>query len=921
MSPPTWAPISTIVENWGRPRLIIGGSDVTYFRGHAAQIGQWTSNEPFDDATATFKFPQISPFEALPSWLSDYANVDLEVVHPNGSIEKLWEGLFISEKDATSEREGGLIIECVGALYQTDFYRKLPEMFRYGNGEDDIMILIQKEFDPTLRPALRTQPLMVPGWTGVTYDQIGSFQPSLTGYVSELLGFATSSGMPLPGESITGIVMKPDGSGYWLVGSMGSVLAFGEARYYGSMVGTILTEPTTGIAPAPDGEGYWFGAEDGGVFTFGFGIGFQGSLGATPMDLKIEAIDAMPTGQGYVLIREDGSVYAFGNAPYLGGTGALTAFDKAVDISLTPSGAGYTIVTHFGYVYTQGDAAYHGGVNSNLIRIVGIAVRPQGDGYWLLRDDGYVYAYGAGATGTLPNFAVGVSIKASDITVTPTGLGLLIVDQTGNVFAYGDADDLGDVNDGGGSVNQWTVMKNPGRQPILRVKNMWDVQWTVTLGTPGVAHDLNRDLLMSPNTYYGSGIDPEGCTWRNSKYPGQNADATPAYPGEVTLGTASASVLAWERQMEAAGWGVTPDGVYTRADANIARAFQEAAGLAQTGTINAQTWAATWQIGSNANDLKGAYIYPIAMRGEVDPFLYNPKGDVIGANAGFNRNVARVETYDMYGSRVTKYEGAVSAEGRLRRDNPAQYMGTITLGIDPEEGSRFMMKAGQNILVKSHRGANRQFHISQVDVNWEQQTVTLQVDVAGKDALTLAAFRDRYRETTDPTQRPRPQYRNSRQTEDRKVTWDCESGAGIVPRHAINAGLWNVLRIPCGESGDIISTEFTVETPARFSLGVFDKAVTHSMLINVGSSPLNNEYWDDDFWNDWGLIMAYGGEGQAGGFYPGLESDGDSMTGRLVDDASWHFQSRQPPWLWIAMWVESPSTNYISGRLLPGILA
>ena len=917
----SWHNPPILREDWGRLRLIMNNQDVSFYRDVPCQVKEWSSNEPFDDATLVVAMPQITPFEALPSFMGDHCNVDLRVVHPDTSQTVLFEGMFTVENDRMTQKENGLEITCIGALYQLDFFRRVPEMFRRGDVEDDLWPLIAAEFDHNRRPSLRTGGIITPGWVGISYDQIGAWQPSLTGYLQELLAVATSSGLPIPGEAIKGIAVKPDGTGYWLVGTMGSVLAFGGAKYYGSMVGTKLNEPVTGIAPEPGGEGYWFVAEDGGVFTFGYGIGYQGGLGGTPMDNVIEAFDTMPTGQGYIMARDDGSVYSFGNAPYYGNA-TLTGFDKVVDISITPSGAGYTLVTHFGYVYAFGDAAYHGGVNSNLIRIVGLAVRPQGDGYWMLRDDGYVYGYGAGASETIANFTAPVNIKAADIAVTPTGLGLYVVDETGEVFAYGDAVHRGDVGDGGGKDSQWTIMKEPGRYPILKVKDLETVHWTVTIGTPGLEHEFVRDLAMAPNAYYGEGVDDEGCIWRNSKYPGFQPESVPVFGGTTQgIGSNHADVRKFEQQMFDSGWtDFEVDGTFSRKDSNLTRWFQHLAGLSTTGTINAQTWAAAFQVGIAAGDLQSAYISPLAMRTEVSQFLVNAKGDIIGNNPEFDQTVPRIETYDSYGSRVTKHEGLVSAEGRLRRDWPAGYSGTLRLTIDPQEGSRFEMKAGQNIKVKSHRGQDRLFHIARVHVNWEAGQVTCEVDTGGRDWLTLAAFRQHLRETSDPAGRQQRSYRNSRSTEDRKVVWDCESGAGIIPRHAINAGLWNVLRVPCGESGNVISTDFTVETPARFSIGVFDRPVTHTMLAAVGSSPLNTAYWDDDFWNDWGLIMAYGGEGQAGGFWPGLESNGDPLTGRMIDDASWHFQAITPPWLWIALWVESPSTNYISGRLRPGVL-
>lgn len=917
-----WEPSLTVVEDWARPQVVINNEDVTYYRGAPVQIGGWTKNEPFGDATATLRFPQITSLEALPAFLLDNADVDIWGIRPDGSRFIIFEGLWTSEDSELSETDDGLTITVVGALYQHDFYRKPPELRRYSGWDDDIAYLLSNLMSPDQKPALRTMPLIIPGLAGVAYGQRGSWDNALTGYAQSLLAIGTNSGLPQPGEPIVGIVGKPGGGGYWLVGGKGSVLAFGSARYFGSAVGLTLNEPASGIAPAPSGNGYWFVARDGGVFTFSYEVGYQGGLGSSPPATDVEAIDAMPTGQGYAMVDEAGEVFNFGNSVYYGGpNGSLTAFDKAIDICMAPGGTGYIVVTHFGYVYAYGSASYFGGVNSSAIRIVAAAMRPQGDGYWLLRDDGYLYGYGA-ASAAVPNQLVPISVKAADLSVTPSGAGLWVTDEIGGVFALGDATYHGSVPDGGGHVTQWTIGKQPGRQPILKIKNVWDVQWHVACADQGVSHKLTRDTLMSPNVLYGEGIDPEGCIWRNTRYPNYNAEAAPVFGGTtLTIGSTHGDVIKWQRQMRGSGWtDIIEDGVFRHRDSNVARAFQNQAGLTETGTVNAQTWAASFQVGSNAGDLNASYYAPLASASAVDPNLYNAKGDVIGANPDFNRNVARIEGYDNYGAQVTKWEGTVSAQGRLDRDYPATYFGTLTLRIDPEEGSRFGIEPGDNIVYRFFRGNNPQFHIAQVEVNWDDGSVTLTVDTRARDMLTIAVMQQRLRDTANPANNPSASGRQSQQMEDRKITWDCESGAGIIPYHAISGGLWNVLRIPCGEYGQVNASDFVVDTPARMSVAVFNKAVTPNMLASMGATPFEQDYWEGDFWEDWGLLMAWGGKDQAGGFYPGQESEGDPVTGRLLDDAQWNFEAITPPWLWVAMWVESPTTNYISGRLKPGVL-
>src|SRR5205807_1986670 len=66
-----------------------------------------------------------------------------------------------------------------------------------------------------------------------------------------------------------GIARTPTGQGYWLVQDDGSVSAYGDARFFGSMGGQPLNEPVVGMAPTPSGQGYWLAAADGGIFNFG----------------------------------------------------------------------------------------------------------------------------------------------------------------------------------------------------------------------------------------------------------------------------------------------------------------------------------------------------------------------------------------------------------------------------------------------------------------------------------------------------------------------------------------------------------------------------------------------------------------------------------------------------------------------------
>ncbi len=120
-----------------------------------------------------------------------------------------------------------------------------------------------------------------------------------------------------PSAPIVGIAATPSGDGYWLVGSDGSVYAFGDAVDLGGMNGSPLTGAIVGITPAPSGQGYWLVGSDGGVFAFG-DAPFEGSMSGKHMDGPAVGIQATTTGAGYWLDAADGGVFAFGDAPFLG---------------------------------------------------------------------------------------------------------------------------------------------------------------------------------------------------------------------------------------------------------------------------------------------------------------------------------------------------------------------------------------------------------------------------------------------------------------------------------------------------------------------------------------------------------------------------------------------------------------------------
>ncbi|WP_298347067.1 hypothetical protein [Ferrimicrobium sp.] len=139
---------------------------------------------------------------------------------------------------------------------------------------------------------------------------------------------------------IVAIIPTPDGGGYWLVAADGGVFDFGNAKFFGSTytqgyTGLNGNHPISGRivggAAAPNGTGYWLVSSTGTVYNFGSAPnegdtmtkGYTGLSGNHPLPAPVVSIAADPAGTGYWLAGSDGAVYNFGSAPNEGDVPSL----------------------------------------------------------------------------------------------------------------------------------------------------------------------------------------------------------------------------------------------------------------------------------------------------------------------------------------------------------------------------------------------------------------------------------------------------------------------------------------------------------------------------------------------------------------------------------------------------------------------
>jgi hypothetical protein len=259
----------------------------------------------------------------------------------------------------------------------------------------------------------------------------------------ELSNEAGPSGTLVP--PVAAIVLSPDGLGYWLADSDGTVLGTGDAVSYGDAPIAPLNAPIVGMAATVEGSGYWLVGGDGGVFSYG-SAHFYGSAGGLPLNQPVVGMARTPDNKGYWLVAADGGIFAYGDASFYGSMGGSHLNRPIVGMAATPDGHGYYLVASDGGVFAFGDAHFQGSMGGQSLNqpVVGMSIDPASGGYWEVAVDGGIFSFDApffGSKGDVPGTEPIVGM-----TSTRTGLGYLLAgvgnSQAGSgigVYGYGDS--------------------------------------------------------------------------------------------------------------------------------------------------------------------------------------------------------------------------------------------------------------------------------------------------------------------------------------------------------------------------------------------------------------------------------------------------------------------------------------------------
>ena len=228
----------------------------------------------------------------------------------------------------------------------------------------------------------------------------------------------------------------PQRNGYWMLGSDGSLYAFGDAPKF-----TAKVPNATAMATCRDGKGVLVVNAAGGVFAFG-SARWDGGYPLLGPQEKITAISANPACNGYWLFSNRGRAFAMGVAFY-GDMSHVVLNGPVVASVATPSGRGYYMLGTDGGIFGFGDARFHGSMaHAHLNKpIVGMAPTPDNSGYWEVGSDGGVFGFHAPFRGAMG----GVRLNRPINGIVAFGNGYLMVASDGGVFGFSNQHFLGSL--------------------------------------------------------------------------------------------------------------------------------------------------------------------------------------------------------------------------------------------------------------------------------------------------------------------------------------------------------------------------------------------------------------------------------------------------------------------------------------------
>ena len=452
---------------------------------------------------------------------------------------------------------------------------------------------------------------------------------------------------------------------------------------------------------------------------------------------------------------------------------------------------------------------------------------------------------------------------------------------------------------------QWTLMKKPGRKPVLRMKDYSNIHAIATVGTPGITHQLSRDQTQSSNVIYGEGVDQAGTVWRHHH------------------GTSSRYIpLAWDPNIH------SEDPWYTLPEDYIGTDFPEFPD-------------------EGADSVRVEIHYGYGSGVSLKQAQRSARGQLV---RDYDSGWIGTITFRSDPENVSRYEFMAGQNLLYRHFRPRDWISTIPYRtMTTDNGTAFKVNFDGAAFNEQNEFQGRVMHIAAVEVDTESMNVALTVDTKFRDLLSLAELIARNHEGhLDPAKRLR--LGRTDIPNDEKEPWDYSSGSGFIPLESIGGdGLLNGSPSPAQEPDHYIhvpaktwvtqqiraagkASIMRTEVRAFYKNGNLKKVPFHVSFYGHSKvpedfhpEPFNEGVWDETLEDVYaglpsGFIVGWGQYNQRAGFWPGLDSDGDPETGVLIDEGTWQFEMDErliEPGVWVAIWC--PEEAWFQGRLMQGV--
>jgi len=203
-----WDYASVTEEDWGWRRIVIDGTDRTYFNadnGMPTITVDYELAEPFGCGPGTLTALLASPYQAAPSWLVAGKAVDVVRLHPDGTTTTiLWSGEISANGVVIDQRSRKVTCELIGDLWAGDTQTHKPPLYR---AETDCGTVVPDTLNAIVNRRVNSISRVT---TGVTTSARGASTDTPISFCQQLLATMTTD----------------DGSSQWTIGRTASSRAY-----------------------------------------------------------------------------------------------------------------------------------------------------------------------------------------------------------------------------------------------------------------------------------------------------------------------------------------------------------------------------------------------------------------------------------------------------------------------------------------------------------------------------------------------------------------------------------------------------------------------------------------------------------------------------------------------------------------------